>query len=163
MVRLFNCCTLLLVCFLCGWTIQGNLRGSDNAALKIERILQQLEAQTNSPSSDSGKYVFNEEDFNAFLSYRLKRYRYDGIEAVQVGFYQDHFQFKADVYMDKIVAGRGASETRLLRGLLGGKHQVELDGTLEVKDGWGTYRILGLSLDGLPISAGLFFGPPDWR
>jgi len=132
-----------------GWG--GAFGGSDEAAARVERLFQQLETQSKSPESPPETYVLSEDDLNAFLAVRLRKYDPKGVESVSVVFRQDRLLVRANVDLSKIVSNRKAPEAGLLAALLGGRHQVEVDGVLEVEDGRGQYRLLGLSLDGVPF------------
>lgn len=131
----------------------GALGESDEAAARVEQLLQRLEAQSDSSASRSETYVLSEEDLNAFLAFRLRKYDPKGVESVRVVFRQDRLLIRADVDLSKIVSNRKAPEAGLLAALFGGRHQVEVDGVLEVEDGRGQYRLAGLSLDGVPFPA----------
>lgn len=129
----------------------GAFGGSDEAAARVEQLLQRLEAQSKSSASRPETYVLSEEDLNAFLAVRLRKYNPKGVESVRVVFRQDRLLVRADVDLSKIVSSRKAPEAGLLAALLGGRHQVEVDGVLEVEDGRGQYRLVGLNLDGVPF------------
>lgn len=143
---------LLSVVFVVGGC-EGGFGGSDEAVARVEQLLQRLETQSESSASSPETYVLSEEDLNAFLAFRLRKYNPQGIESVRVVFRQDRLLVRADVDLSKIVSSRKAPEAGLLAALLGGRHQVEVDGVLEVKDGRGQYRLAGLSLDGVPFPA----------
>ena len=134
-----------------GWG--GAFGGSDEAAARVERLFQQLETQSKSPGSPPKTYVLSEDDLNAFLAFRLRKYDPKGVESVSVVFRQDRLLVRANVDLSKIVSSRKAPEAGLLAALLGGRHQVEVDGVLEVEDGRGQYRLVGLNLDGVPFPA----------
>ena len=131
----------------------GAFVGADEAAARVERLFQQLETQSKSPGSPPETYVLSEEDLNAFLAFRLRKYNPQGVESVRVVFRQDRLLVRADVDLSKVVSSRNAPEAGLLAALLGGRHQVEVDGVLEVEDGRGKYRLVGLNLDGVPFPA----------
>lgn len=131
----------------------GAFGGADEAAARVERLFQQLETQSKSPGSPPETHVLSEEDLNAFLAFRLRKYNPKGVESVRVVFRQDRLLVRADVDLSKIVSNRKTPEAGLLAALLGGRHQVEVDGVLEVEDGRGQYRLVGLSLDGVPFPA----------
>ncbi len=132
-----------------GWG--GAFGESEEAAARVERLFQQLETQSQSPESPPETYVLSEDDLNAFLAFRLRKYDPQGVESVRVVFRQDRLLVRADVDLSKIVSSRKAPEAGLLAALLGGRHQVEVDGVLEVEDGRGQYRLVGLNLDGVPF------------
>ena len=140
---------LAVVLVVGGWG--GAFGGSDEAAARVERLFQQLETQSKSPESPPETYVLSEDDLNAFLAFRLRKYDPKGVESVSVVFRQDRLLVRADVDLSKIVSNRKAPEAGLLAALLGGRHQVEVDGVLEVENGRGQYRLVGLSLDGVPF------------
>ena len=129
------------------------LGGSNDAADRVEQLFQRLEAQSESSASRPETYVLSEEDLNAFLAFRLRKYNPKGVESVKVVFLQNRMLVRADVDLSKIVSSSKAPETALLAALLTGRHQVEVDGVLEVEDGRGQYRLVGLSLDGVPFPA----------
>ena len=131
----------------------GTFGGSDEAVARVEQIIQRLEAQSESSASRPETYVLGEEDLNAYLAFRLRKYNPKGVDSVRVVFRQDRLLVRADVDLSKIVSGRKAPEAGLLAALLTGRHQVEVDGVLEVEDGRGQYRLVGLSLDGVPFPA----------
>ena len=132
----------------------GGAFGAPNeAAARVEQLLQRLETQSKSSDSRPETYVLGEEDLNAFLAFRLRKYNPKGVESVRVFFRQDRLLVQADVDLSQVVSSRKAPEAGLLAALLGGRHQVEVDGILEVEDGRGRYRLVGLSLDGVTFPA----------
>lgn len=143
---------VLSTAFLAGGS-GGALGGPNEAAARVEQLFQRLETQSNSSGSRPGTYVLTEEDLNAFLAFRLRKYNPKGVESVRVVFRQDRLLVQADVDLSQVVSSRKAPEAGLLAALLGGRHQVEVDGVLEVEEGRGQYRLVGLSLDGVTFPA----------
>ncbi len=131
----------------------GASGGPNEATVRVEQLLQRLETQSNSSESRPETHVLTEEDLNAFLDFRLRKYNPKGVESVRVVFRQDRLLVQADVDLSQVVSSRKAPEAGLLAALLGGRHQVEVDGILEVEDGRGRYRLVGLSLDGVTFPA----------
>ena len=127
--------------------------GPDEAAARVEQLLQRLETQATSSEPRSETHVLSEEDLNAFLAFRLRKYNPKGVESVKVVFRQDRLLVQADVDLSQVVSSRKAPEAGLLTALLGGRHQVEVDGVLEVEEGRGEYRLVALSLDGVAFPA----------
>ncbi len=143
---------VLSAAFLAGGS--GNAFGGPNeAAARVEQLLQRLETQSNSSESRPETHVLTEEDLNAFLAFRLRKYDPKGVESVRVVFRQDRLLVQADVDLSQVVSSKKAPEAGLLAALLGGRHQVEVDGILEAEDGRGRYRLVGLSLDGVTFPA----------
>ncbi len=143
---------VLSTAFLAGGS-EGAFGGPNEAAARVEQLLQRLETQSKSSESGPETYVLGEEDLNAFLAFRLRKYNPKGVESVRVVFRQDRLLVQADVDLSKVVSSRKAPEAGLLTALLGGRHQVEVDGILEAEDGRGRYRLVGLSLDGVTFPA----------
>ena len=141
---------ILSAAFLAGGS--GNAFGGPNeAAARVEQLLQRLETQSESSESRPETHVLSEDDLNAFLAYRLQKYNPKGVESVRVVFRQDRLLVRADVDLSKIVPSRSTPQAGLLTALLGGRHQVEADGVLEVENGRGRYRLVGLTLDRVPF------------
>ncbi len=144
----------IVLCAVLSATVAGEAFGGPNeAAARVEQLLQRLETQSKSSESGPETYVLSEEDLNAFLAFRLRKYNPKGVESVRVVFRQDRLLVQADVDLSKVVSSRKAPEAGLLTALLGGRHQVEVDGILEAEDGRGRYRLVGLSLDGVTFPA----------
>ena len=144
---------LVLTAVLAAGGCGGAFGGPDEAVARVEQLLQRLEARSQSSASSPQTYVLSEEDLNAFLAFRLRKYNPQGVESVRVVFRRDRLLIRADVDLSKLVSSRKAPEAGLLAALLGGRHQVEVDGVLEVEDGRGQYRLEGLRLDGTPFPA----------
>lgn len=123
--------------------------GPNEAAVRVEQLLERLKTQSESSESRPETHVLSEADLNAFLAYRLQKYNPEGVESVKVLFRQDGLLIRADVDLSKVATSKNASQAGLLTALLGGRHQVEVDGVLEVQDGRGRYRIKGLTMDGV--------------
>jgi hypothetical protein len=143
---------VLSTAFLAG-SFGGTFGGPNEAAARVEQLLHRLETQSKSSESRPETHVLSEEDLNAFLAFRLRKYNPKGVESVRVVFRQDRLLVQADVDLSKVVSSRKAPEAGLLTALLGGRHQVEVDGILEAEDGRGRYRLVGLSLDGVTFPA----------
>lgn len=120
---------------------------------RVEQLLQRLETQSKSSQPTPETFVLSEDDLNAFLTFRLRKYNPKGIDSVRVSFRQDRLLVQADVDLSKIVPTKKNPQAGLLTALLGGRHQVEVDGVLEVEDGRGRYRLVALSLDGVTFPA----------
>ncbi len=130
-----------------------SLGDPSEAVVRVEQLLKRLETQSDSSGSRPETYVLSEEDLNAFLAFRLRKYNPKGVESVKVRFRQDRLLVQADVDLSKVVSSKNTPQAGLLTALLGGRHQVEVDGVLEVEDGRGRYRLVGLSLDGVTFPA----------
>ena len=76
---------VLLAVFVAGGC-GGTFGGSDEAAARVEQLFQRLEAQSESSASRPETYVLSEEDLNAFLAFRLRKYNPKGVESVRVVF-----------------------------------------------------------------------------
>ena len=130
-----------------------SLGDPSEAVVRVEQLLKRLETQSDSSGSRPETYVLSEEDLNAFLAFRLRKYNPKGVESVKVRFRQDRLLVQADVDLSKVVSSQKTPQAGLLTALLGGRHQVEVDGVLEVEDRRGRYRLVALSLDGVTFPA----------
>ena len=130
-----------------------SLGDPSEAVVRVEQLLKRLETQSDSSGSRPETYVLSEEDLNAFLAFRLRKYNPKGVESVKVRFRQDRLLVQADVDLSKVASTKNTPQAGLLTALLGGRHQVEVDGVLEVEDGRGRYRFMGLTLDGVTFPA----------
>ena len=130
-----------------------SLGDPSEAVVRVEQLLKRLETQSDSSGSRPETYVLSEKDLNAFLAFRLRKFNPKGVESVKVRFRQDRLLVQADVDLSKVASSKNTPQAGLLTALLGGRHQVEVDGVLEVEDGRGRYRFMGLTLDGVTFPA----------
>ena len=79
---------VLSTAFLAGGS-EGAFGGPNEAAARVEQLLQRLETQSKFSESRPDTYVLGEEDLNAFLAFRLRKYNPKGVESVRVIFRQD--------------------------------------------------------------------------
>ena len=131
-----------------------SLGDPSEAVVRVEQLLKRLETQSDSSGSRPETYVLSEEDLNAFLAFRLRKYNPKGVESVKVRFRQDRLLVQADVDLSKVASSKNTPQAGLLTALLG-EAAIRWKWTVSWRwrIGRGRYRFMGLTLDGVTFPA----------
>lgn len=115
------------------------------AAREAARKLTEL---TNPTGESSGRFFeFSDREIDSYLYYQVAPVYPKGLDEVRVQILDKAIRAKAKVNFDDLQAGIKSGKVTVMSSLFSGVHQVVLTGELTARNGVGSYRILGLSLD----------------
>lgn len=100
------------------------------------------------------QFRVSEGELNRFIRNEVETSRVAAVRSIQVELMEGRFRSELTIDMDKLDLGN-VSGAALFRSLLSGVQTIQLQGSVEGKDGLARYRTESASLNGVPIPASL--------
>ena len=124
-------------------------------ANRVEQVLQDLEASSDSPSNRAKRYALTEEELNAYLAQRLREKPDPAIRGISVRLGDGVFTTLATFNPDGMKPAEEDWAGQLFQGLFRGEQNLEITGQLATKAGEGAYQVQEARLSGVSIPPAL--------
>lgn len=128
---------------------------AEPSAERVEKVLEEIEADYESGKRNSRTYVVSEADLNAFLAARVQEEQRKGVEGIQVRLGNRAFVTELDLNMDELELKDDAMTLALFRSVLSGRRKLEVEGDLTTLDGKGRFEVRAARLNGVSLPPAL--------
>lgn len=140
---------LLLIVLLLPATLQDDPRdGEPGVVYETLGMLQESIGQGNT-------YTIRERDLNAFLAVELERQAPPAIKKLGVALEKDRFTTQLKVDMDELDLSQHGTAVSLLGSLITGVQELVVVGSVDAREGRGSYTTHEASLNGITLPGAL--------